>query len=272
MDLDGLVIAGPDHVHREQTIAACKQRLPVLLEKPVASTVPEAVEMSAAAQSSGTPVLVGYVLHYFRCMQRAHDLLSDGVVGQPLSFQVVLGAYDTLAVARNRFDGDTRGALFADYSHEWDYVRWLLSPIVGGCAISRMVGDLPLRQDPNIIDAVLELADGTTGTAHLDYVQDPGSRQFSVLGDRGTLRVDAEHGVVRVQRRGSAELTIDVLADERDSAFTRQAEHFVEVIKSDAEPLVSLEDGVAALEVAHALQESAVGRRWVEVVSANSKT
>lgn len=262
--LDGLVVASPDQTHAQAAVAACDRGVAVLLEKPMADTVDAAQDIVAAATSSGTPLLMGYVLRHVRCLQRARALLEGGSIGQPLSFQVMLGAYETLQLARNRFDDAPYGVLFRDYSHEWDYLRWLLAPVSGGFALARRAGHLTLMQDPNVVDVVLRLQDGTTGTAHLDYVQDPGARRFTVIGDAGTLDVDVPTGHLRLRRTGEPD-RVETHPESRDDAFRAQAEQFLAVIGRTQAPAVNAHDGLAALQVADAMHRSALQGRWVDV-------
>jgi len=264
--LDGLVVASPDRFHAEATVAACRAGIPVLVEKPLAGSTGDAASIAAVARETGVPVLVGYVLRSFRCMRRARDLLADGAIGRPVSFQAMLGAYQTLAVARNRFAESTAGGLYLDYSHEWDYLRWLLAPVVGGFALSQEAGDLPLSRDPNVVDAVLRLATGVTGTAHLDYVQDRPRRSISIVGDRGTLDLDVPSGWVALSRPGSDDIVED-LSEPRDDGFRSQAQHFLELIADPTgqRPRADVVDGMAAIAVAEALQRSAASRTWQDV-------
>jgi predicted dehydrogenase len=259
--LDGLVVATPDQVHPSHAAAACARRLPVLLEKPVAVSRAAADPIVRASKENGTPVLVGYVLRYVRCLARVRALLLRGAIGTPVSFHATLGAYETLVLARNRFTTATQDALFIDYSHEWDYLRWLLGPIDGGFAVAHQAGDLPLLQDPNVVDAVLRMQSGATGTAHLDYVQQDGSRTCRIIGDRGTLEVDVRQGRLTMNCVGRTPVIQD-LAEPRDRAFRAQAEHFLDVIAGRAVPRVTLDDGLAALDVAEALIESVARGRW----------
>lgn len=262
--IDGLVVAAPDAAHATAAHEACERGIPVLLEKPIADTPAAGRCVVASAQSTGTPVLVGYVLRHVRCMQLAQQLIGQGRIGRALSFQVMLGAYETLRVARSRFDEPAYGALFRDYSHEWDYLRWLIAPVRGGFALARRAGARTQQQDPNVVDAVLRLADGTTGTVHLDYVQDPGTRRFTIVGDEATLEVDVPAGLIRLLRAGENEQTMRV-AEHRDAGFRRQAEHFLAVATAGVSPAVDVHDGFAALAVADALRRSALDGRWTDV-------
>ena len=263
--IDGIVVATPDDSHADQVISACGLGIPVLVEKPVADTVDHGRAILAAAERSGTPVLVGYVLHYVSCFRRAAELLAAGAIGAPVSFQVMLGAYETLQYARNRFGPGVRDTLYVDYSHEWDYLRWFIAPVVGGYALARTAGELELRQSPNVLDAVLRLADGTTGTAHVDYVQLPGARRCTIVGDQGTLHLDGGTQRVTVTPRTGEEARVQVFAEERDVSFRAQAMHFLEVIAGACPPAVDLAAGMAALQTADALRRSVEERRWIDI-------
>ena len=262
--LDGVVIATPDQAHPDQASSASRRGLPVLLEKPVAASRAAATPITAAAQGGGAPILVGYVLRHLRCLGRAREMLVAGKIGEPVSFHATLGAYETLVAARSRFASPVRDSLFIDYSHEWDYLRWLLGPIEGGFALAHTSGDLPLRQDPNVVDCVLRLDSGVTGSVHLDYVQQRESRACEVIGDAGVLRIDVVRGLVTLQRVAEPP-QVEELAWSRDELFRAQARHFLEVAAGEAAPVVDLGEGLAAVDVAEALIASAASGRWEAV-------
>lgn len=261
--LDGLVVATPDTVHAEQSIAACRRGIAVLVEKPVAHSVAAATELAGVA--GHTAVLVGYVLRHYAVLRQVRELLADGAVGTPVSVHVSLGAYETLRLARNRFRDGERYRLPYDYSHEWDYLQWLFGPVTRVAAVARLAGDLPLRQDPNVIDGVLTHAGGVTGTFHLDYVAEGAGRRLDVTGDRGTLRADLAAGLIRV-RAHAADLTREYdRAEHRDVAFGRQLAHFLEVVRGTATPLVTVADGIRAIAVADAVVAACESQIWQPV-------
>jgi predicted dehydrogenase len=265
--LDGLVVATPNRFHVEQTVAACKQGIPVLLEKPIAENTLLGFQLLEAIREMEAPVLVGYVLRHAECLNVAKRLLDQGSIGSPVSFQIMLGAYDTLVFARTRFSAADRNKIFVDYSHEWDYLQWFLGPVRRGIALSHQSGQLELTQDPNIVDGLLELDSGVSGTVHLDYVQSPGRRQLILVGDRGTLDIDVVKSQVVLGRRGEDHLTHYHQLQHRDAMMERQHEHFLDLVRKGATPKVTVEDGVRALGVADALIRSTESGRWEPVPS-----
>jgi predicted dehydrogenase len=262
--VDAVVIATPDAAHAEQAAAALRAGVPALVEKPLALSVDEARGLGAIAEATGTPLLVGYVLRHTAVLQAARRLVQEGAVGAVVSAHATLGAYETLRVARNRFADAREDSLVFDYSHEWDYLRLLVGPIERVAAVSGCARDLELVQEPNVFDGALAFAGGTTGTFHLDYVQDPGGRACTLVGDRGTIRVDVGGGKIELQRRGESG-TVEDFAEPRDASFVRQLEHLLEVASRRVAPSVDVADGIAALAVAEAVSDAARRGVWVDV-------
>lgn len=262
---DGAVIATPDALHAPLTIAACRAGVPVLVEKPVSDTLGAAHEMASVAAATGVPVLVGHVLRHLPVLRRSDELLGGGAIGAPVSFHATLGAYETLELARMRFVVDARHRLVFDYTHEWHYVQWLLGPVARCVATGHRAGDLALYQDPNVVDVLFDLASGVTGSVHLDYVERDGARSIRIVGDRGVLTVDLREGVI-ARRDHAGGRHCERHAEERDAAFRRQLDHFVDVI-AGASPLVTIEEAARAVAVAEAIVASYEEGTWQRLES-----
>lgn len=254
-----VIVASPDRHHIPQSIASLDADAAVLVEKPICQASAEAEALARHPRASR--VLVGYVLRYSALFRRTKDLVAAGRLGQVASFQAILGAYDTLVAAKNRFADGGRDALFFDYSHEWDYISWLLGPVTEVVAAAHQSGGRPLTQNPNVVDAVLRLSGGVTGTVHLDYVQSGGCRRFSLIGDRAALDGDAVAGTLRLRTYGASDELLD-LNEEWDAMFIRQLRHLSDVASGAAAPLVTVEDGIRSVRVAEALIRSVRSGGW----------
>ena len=270
--LDGIIVATPETLHVEQAMAASRAGIPVLLEKPVAENMTKGYKLLQATRHTGTPMLIGYVLRYAECMNLTKGLLEEGWIGTPVSFQIMLGAYETLLFAKNRFSPIDRDKLFVDYSHEWDYLQWFLGPVGRVIAVSHQSGQLELTQNPNVMDGVLELQGGMTGTVHLDYIQLPGRRRFTLIGDNGTIDVAVDKSQVTLSQRGEEFVRNYQKLEHRDAMMEKQHSHFLEVIREGIKPRVSLDDGLKALSVADALIRSTQTGFWESAKSTDFST
>jgi predicted dehydrogenase len=266
-ELDGIVIATPESCHVPQGIKACRKGIPILMEKPVAVNAGEGRALLDVAKAAGVKMLVGYLLRYSGLMRLARNLLEQGVIGAPVSFHVMLGAYDTLINAKSRFATGERNRLFGDYSHEWDYLHWFLGPVQSVVAASSQSGNMELTQDPNVVDSIMRLENGVTGTVHLDYVQHPGCRQITLIGDRGTIQIYEEQGILTTRLHAENHSRVYSLPEHRDTTMESQHHHFIAVIRGQEEPLVTLADGLRAVSVADALILSCSTGTWQAVAA-----
>lgn len=259
-DAAALVVATPDFAHIEQAKAGIHAGKTVLLEKPVSDRLSTAIE--AREDLPVDRSLVGYVLRHRRATQRVKELLDEQAIGEPVSFQVMLGAYGTLVVAKSRFATAEKNRLYRDYSHEWDYLRWFFGPIAEVIATARVVEGLPHVEQPNSVDALILMASGLTGSVHIDYVGD--NRTITILGSRGVIFADLSRGTVVLRQNGSDGIRRFDYPEVAGEALRRQAAHLL-AVSNGARPIVTFDDGLAALATAEALIESAKERVPVAV-------
>ncbi|PZF86694.1 Gfo/Idh/MocA family protein [Jiangella anatolica] len=267
---DALVIAAPDQFHLPQLEAAAGRGIPTLVEKPLAPSTADAADAAGRIRATGTPVLVGYVLRHRPVVRAVRSALADGLVGEPTSFQVMLGAYGTITAAVSRFATPEPDRLYRDYSHEWDYLRWFFGPVTRCLAVARTVRGVPHVEEPNVVDGLLTHVGGVTGAFHLDYVEPRGTRTIHVVGTGGSLLADVGRGTLTLRRAGEDADRLQSFAEPPAAALGRQLDHLLEVAAGAAAPLVGLDDGLAALAVADALRASAASGDWTAVESDRS--
>jgi predicted dehydrogenase len=79
--LDGVIIATPPHWHALPFIAACKRKLAVYMEKPLAYDIREGQAMIKAASAAGNIVQVGFQRRQSEALQQAADFIGSGGAG-----------------------------------------------------------------------------------------------------------------------------------------------------------------------------------------------
>jgi predicted dehydrogenase len=79
--LDGVTNVTPDAFHEKVSIACLKKNIPVLSEKPMASSLIEAKRMLAAARKTRTPNMVNFSYRASCGLQAAQRLIKNGTLG-----------------------------------------------------------------------------------------------------------------------------------------------------------------------------------------------
>jgi predicted dehydrogenase len=90
-DIDCVIVAVPDHHHRQVVVDAVQAGKDVYCEKPMSHTASEGFEMVEAANSSGRIVQVGSQRTSSALCAKARDLYQSGVIGEVSMVELSLG-------------------------------------------------------------------------------------------------------------------------------------------------------------------------------------
>ncbi|NIQ06278.1 MAG: Gfo/Idh/MocA family oxidoreductase, partial [Candidatus Korarchaeota archaeon] len=82
--LDAVIIALPNHLHKDVTIQAVREHLHVLCEKPIATTTREADAMIDAAEKHDVLLMVAESMRYEKETIEITKLLREGAIGRPV--------------------------------------------------------------------------------------------------------------------------------------------------------------------------------------------
>ena len=80
-DVDGVVIATPNHTHRDIAVSCLRAGIPCLVEKPLATTVSDAEDICAAAAEAGKVLAVGYTTRFRDEVVLLNELLQSRYFG-----------------------------------------------------------------------------------------------------------------------------------------------------------------------------------------------
>ncbi|XP_077441443.1 2,7-anhydro-N-acetylneuraminate hydratase isoform X2 [Vanacampus margaritifer] len=84
---DAVLICTPDILHKEPAVAFAKKGYHVLLEKPMATTAEDCIEVVEACSQSGVMLCVGHVLRYDPSIRKIKELIDNGVIGDVIHIQ-----------------------------------------------------------------------------------------------------------------------------------------------------------------------------------------
>jgi myo-inositol 2-dehydrogenase / D-chiro-inositol 1-dehydrogenase len=119
--VDAVVIASPDDTHARLTLACLQAGKPVLSEKPLATTVEDAVRVLEAEVALGQRLIsVGYMRRFDPQHMAVKTAVAGGALGRPLLFK---GVHRNAAVPHG-ITGET--ILINSAGHDFDSTRWLL--------------------------------------------------------------------------------------------------------------------------------------------------
>ncbi|AFO56426.1 MULTISPECIES: Gfo/Idh/MocA family protein [Natrinema] len=240
-DVDVFYNLGPNHVHREPSVAALEAGTPVFCEKPLAPTLEGANVMTEAAHAAGDDVPAGCAFNYrfVPAIRYAKRLLEDGDLGDP---RHVRGRYlqdwlvDPEVPWSWRTDADLAGsgALGDLGAHTVDLLRFLVGSDDLAGEIERVSGHLKTFVDerpvegeaetrPVTVDdaysAQLEFENGAMGTIEASRFATghKNDHTIEIHGSDGSLRFSLERlNELEVLREGDRGYETILVTDEDD--------------------------------------------------------
>lgn len=129
--LDAVIVASPNARHVPYAVEAMSRSLPLMLEKPVATTIDGLQELWRAEQErAASRTVVGFVLRYTPFYSRVREILASGRLGEILSVEADENLGTALTLVQHlgwRHDVAVSGGWMAEKCcHDLDVLGYLL--------------------------------------------------------------------------------------------------------------------------------------------------
>ena len=253
--VEAIYFLTPHDLHLEGARLAAGSSKHVLMEKPIARTVPEANELIEVAEKAGVTLMIAENYRFVRTITRCKELIEEGLIGELRLIQIQRETYTEVTGWRRDARVSGGGVLIDGGIHDFDAML--------------NIGGFPERvyaaRPPQVIEGA-EGEDGMVVTFHL-----PGgavgllhySRGTTMIGERDFIHVTGTRGEVRFKPFGS-QIVLETLKD-RQTIPLREARmgvremvsEFAAAVREGREPEMSGREGLKDLVAVLAAYESA---------------
>ena len=274
---EAIWVCTPPSMRRAPAVAAARAHRHVILDKPIATTMEDAQAIVAAADACRGKCMMCFNMRFGWSGQKMKELVDSGELGHVLSIWSHTILPDPSHQSWRHDPQFACGFTIESMCHNIDQFRWIAGPITGVFAsVSRSMPDLPAFD--NTTTAMLNLQCGGTGLLHSSWASTIHSSYGGIIGTGGTVLPD--RAGLRLRTTGmDADRIIgappghEPLPPEppfpHPGSLTwdlRAPDHyFVECIRDDRRPEITMRDGLAALEITLALLKSSAERQLVPV-------
>jgi predicted dehydrogenase len=275
-DLDAVLIATPDKFHAQNVITAARAGKDILCEKPLALNLADARAALAAVAKSGRRLQVGFMRRYDPAYAAAMKRIEAGEIGVPVIFKSV--GRDQFGPPLAAYQANLNGMLFfASTVHDFDLARWMMQDEVTRVSTFATVAIRPeVAQFGDIVAGVVNLQyqRGAVGNvesyAQAVYGYDV---RTEVVGSLGSILIGTlqQHSAVFLSGTGGARALSDHFLTRFADAYLAEVRDFVHNILHDRPLRVTGEDGLNALAIAVAAEESYLQAGSIEVATAGAK-
>lgn len=266
--LDAICISTPIGTHKEISLRALAAKKHVFCEKPLVLTLSDAIEIVEAVESSGCCYQIGFMSRFDDSFEAAKKKIYQGVVGTPVFIRSTGRDPGLPPVpgwgANPKACGDIS---FELCSHDYDRMRWLMDDEVkkvyaqAGILSSK---DVAAKCGGKMINDTLvvnmEFTKGALGSVdgllNIKYGYDA---RVEIVGDEGVIAI-GDMGHINVVY-GNRDKYISVptapsFIDRFRYAYIKEAQHFIDCIIAGKKPRVGAKDGLEAVKIASAVNQS----------------
>ncbi|MHB1412281.1 MAG: Gfo/Idh/MocA family protein [Thermoleophilia bacterium] len=268
-DIDAVVLATPAETHFSLARQALLAGKDVFVEKPLALTTADGVELARLSARLDRILMVGHLLWYHRAIDRIRELVSEGALGE-----IYYMSSHRLNLGRVRRE---------------ENVLWSFAPHDVSVMIM-LAGGLPLSVSatggsylqPGISDTTLTsltFAGGVGGHIYVSWLHPFKEHKLVIIGSRRMLVFDdlQDSEKIRLYDKGvepGEALKLrsngyEVVPFEAEEPLRRECAHFLECIATRRQPDTDVQNGVEVLQVLEAAQASlGAGGGPVQIVAA----
>ena len=270
---DFAIVAVPTEEHLAAVAELAAAGVHVLVEKPLAATAGDARTLIGHVERAGLHGAVGHVERFNPALMELRRRVRDGQLGRPF-----LIATERIGPFPDRVRDV--GVVKDLATHDLDLVAWL-----GGAPVQRVSAEVQHRMGREHEDLVLatgRLASEVAFNCVVDWLSPTKVRRTRVLGERGMLVADTltadltffangdqrSEWAATQQSRGVTEGDMTRYALARREPLLVELEAFCALLGGDADaPVVTLQDGLAAVQTAEAVLASARDGRTVDLTA-----
>ena len=126
-DIDCVIVATPNYLHKEPVIAAAKHGKNVFCEKPIALSYSDCDEMVKTCEENNVVFMAGHIMNFFNGVHHAKELINEGVIGKVLYCHSARNGWEDVqeSVSWKKIREKSGGHLY-HHIHELDCVQFIM--------------------------------------------------------------------------------------------------------------------------------------------------
>ncbi|MDQ1246664.1 MAG: UDP-N-acetylglucosamine 3-dehydrogenase [Actinomycetota bacterium] len=268
LGIDYAVVAAPTSYHRAVGTALAAAGVHALIEKPLASSYAEAVELADLFAAAGLVGAVGHIERYNPALMAARARIAAGDLGA--IYQVVTRRQSPFPLRI----ADV-GVVLDLATHDIDLTRWVTGSSF--VSVAAQTANRSGREHEDLVAIVGSLEHGVVSSHLVNWLTPVKERTVSVTGERGTFVIDllaadltfCENGKVDSQWsdmarfRGVSEGDVVRYAIAKPEPLRTEHEQFRDAVLGLPADIVTMADGAQVVQVAEAVLASAAAGRTV---------
>jgi len=262
--VDAVIVVTPTKFHQEIVIEAARAKKHILCEKPMAMNREECLSMNEAAKANGVNLQIGFMRRFDANFRRAKELIDGGAIGQVVTVKSL--THGPSVPQEWMYDiNKSNGPLAEVNSHDIDSLRWFTGSDAE--SLYAIAGNFRCKEAgaryPDFYDTVLmnvRMKNGMLGNIDgAQGVQYGYDARVDITGTDGHIQIGGLAGTTTLLYSKDKQFRGDTVKSWTDlfyEAYVNEDISFVESIRYGKPPEASGIDGMAAVDIVRAGNES----------------
>lgn len=263
-DVDAVDICLPHHLHKDAIVAAANAGKHILCEKPLCLTLDEAEAISTAIHTSGVTLMCAHNQLFLPTIQRAHQLLKEGLIGQLYELETTDAFYHpwNMSGASWRSRRETMGGgELIDTGYHPSYMLLYLAESVP-TEVTAMISRhrISTLDGEDSAQVLVRFASNVVGHIVTSWAYEPPAtmNKFSLIGERGQMWGNAT--MLHYRLRGSQVVTMEFSSI---NTFHAETADFIASLSQKRTPIQTQVDGINVLKVILGAYQSVAEKRTI---------
>lgn len=265
-----VLIASPNHTHREYIELAAQQGLDIFCEKPLVNSLNEAYALKKEFGARPLILMTGFNQRYFERLRQVKALLAEGIIGNVREVSVFHNQNIAALLRRSSWMNDQTksggGVIHNAGIHLINILLYLFGPVEKVTA-EFFNKEVPEEFGEDTAFCEIDFANGIKGRLKASLVNQVKSsyEHMIITGEKGILETDRMTS--RIIYRDTANNTRCLWCQPETTAdsILNELKHFWGCIKTRRGPETDINDFIETLKVTEALKHSAQQKRAVTV-------
>jgi UDP-N-acetylglucosamine 3-dehydrogenase len=262
--LDGVIIGTPDELHRGPVEAVAAAGLPMLLEKPIATTLEDAEAIVKAVEVAKVPCLMGFSLRFVSNYVALKQRFDSGDLGVPTTAYTKRSC--TVDEARRLYGRCSVNEYLA--VHDMDYLMWIFGKDVE--SIYTVKSDFRVYEEFETADHywnLMQWKNGATASVFVTWGMPQGYPMYVemealMIGSKGSAHLNLGGQQTRIATDASFEIPELPLFT---YTYREECGHFADVALGKTEAISDVYDGLNTYKLIAAADKSVETGQAVKV-------
>ena len=255
-----VAVITPTSTHKDVVVEAANRGKAIFCEKPISLSIAEAKQMLDTTQRTGVFLQMGFQRRFDAGYIDAKKKIEAGIIGTPVLISLI--SRDPFAPPLEFCNPKASGGLIVDMGiHDFDLARMFVGEVANVYSTGGALAYPEMKSIGDIDNAAVNLVfqNGALGVVQLSRNAVFGyDIRTEIWGTKGSLQIGYfRHTPVLVMTKdGISHDVVPHFMQRFEKAYLAQIRDFVDNVLKGAEPSISGEDALAALQISLAATQS----------------